>query len=259
MDIRNNFFVSDVLPYLGSFIIFLGMTRLMTYYSSFGVNIINYLEFSEIITSFFDIILIVVFVILYSTIQNFLLINKSAQNEKLLFQNKIEGIEKFTKRLLQYFLYYLEFICSAIFIFIGYYIYSLFNKNIDKNVLIGQGISSVLFFVFLIISFEINIKHKHIKSTINDKNIIDYFLFSLLFIAYTMFISYNQVHFVKDKKSTYGTIIKLNDNTVLQSDSNNYYIGKTQKFLFFYHEYTKTTDVIPVSNLKCLTTVKISD
>ena len=70
------------LPFLGSFIIFLGMTRLIFYYSDFGIKIVSFLEFSEIVTSFFDILIIVVIISLFSVVQDFLIKSKSEQDKK---------------------------------------------------------------------------------------------------------------------------------------------------------------------------------
>lgn len=66
---------NKLLPYLGSFMIFLGMVRLLLYYGSFGVRITNYLDLSEIITSFFGIlafasILMMILIIQYLKSQN---------------------------------------------------------------------------------------------------------------------------------------------------------------------------------------------
>lgn len=60
METKSDMPLSQILPYLGSYVVFLGVSRLLYYYESFGITITNYLEFSEILTSFLDIIVILI-------------------------------------------------------------------------------------------------------------------------------------------------------------------------------------------------------
>ena len=52
--------LASLIPYAGTYIVFLGVVRLITYYESFGIQILGFLEISEVITSFLDIILAVI-------------------------------------------------------------------------------------------------------------------------------------------------------------------------------------------------------
>lgn len=83
MDENKDISFGKLLPYLGSFIIFLGITRLIFYYECFGVHITSYLEFSEIITSFLDIIVIVVTLFIFHALKDFLIKSKTEHEKKI--------------------------------------------------------------------------------------------------------------------------------------------------------------------------------
>lgn len=54
-------------------------------------------------------------------------------------------------------------------------------------------------------------------------------------------------------KSTYGVSITFDDDKILVSDSSNYFIGKTQNYIFIYHEKENKTDIIPMTRVKQIT------
>ncbi len=146
-----------------------------------------------------------------------------------------------------------------IFNFIGFlfviFVWSFFNKDIDYKIYIYLTVFNLTLFIFFIMK-EVDVKLTYFNSSDTDKKFFRLLFYSLFSFGLTLIYTYSQVEAVKKKKSTYGTTIILKDNRVFFSDSSNYFIGKTQGYLFYYHEKTKTTDIIPVSELKQLTTSK---
>jgi hypothetical protein len=63
---------TDVMPYTGSFIVLLGVVRLVIFYERFGIQILDFLEFSEIVTSFLDFIIIILALVLVMSVHSFL-------------------------------------------------------------------------------------------------------------------------------------------------------------------------------------------
>lgn len=241
------------LPYFGPYIIFLGVTRLLFYYSSFGVTITNFLEFSEIITSFLDILAIIVIQFVFGIIQSFLMKSKKEIDEENSLREKLLDEANFFIRLKLYCAYYYRLIFNTLGMLLIVSILSFFSKNINYTTIIYLSLSSLSLFIYAIIVVEVDVKHKLVNSSDKDKQFSGLLLYSLLFIGLTLTYSYSQVENVKVKKTTFGTSIILEDNTILVSDSSNYFIGKTQGYIFFYHEATKSTDIIPVSKLKKMT------
>src|SRR5687767_506597 len=93
---------SIYLPYAGSFIIFLGIIRLMAYYSAFGVPIISYLEFSEILTSFLDILTEIGLLLLLGVMQGFTTANKKDAAQRTEHESQLMEEPNFFQRLRHY-------------------------------------------------------------------------------------------------------------------------------------------------------------
>jgi len=136
---------------------------------------------------------------------------------------------------------------------IVYFGWDFFSKTIDYESYLYSAIWFLIILFLILVSAEINVKHMKLNSSEMDKKITKAILYTMFFLGLTFMFAHKQVKSVKDKKSTFGTILQLENNVVLISDSTNYFIGKTQNYLFYYHESTKQTDVIPVSKLIQLT------
>src|SRR5688572_22936951 len=154
------------LPYVGSFIIFLGVTRLIFYYSSFGINIVSFLEFSEIITSFLDIIVIASIFIIFSFIQYFLMVSRKDEERKGKKRERILNETSFFKRL---WLYLSLYDWSVLWFPIGCIIASIVGKIFKIESLSWQSvldyvIVSYSIFVLAVIKDEINLQHKRLNT-----------------------------------------------------------------------------------------------
>ena len=110
----SQFSISQYLTYIGPFLIFLGMTRLITFYNSFGVSITSYLELSEVLTSFFDILVFVVIFFAYTSIQNFLMGKKEDADIASKKRQTIVEEKNFFKICLHYLKYFSSLIIFGI-------------------------------------------------------------------------------------------------------------------------------------------------
>lgn len=141
-----------------------------------------------------------------------------------------------------------------IFIFFGlclvFLVLGMIQKNLEFHTFLVLFLCFMGFFFLTIIFKEVEVKHEQLESDKNNKMFSSLILNALLFVIITIWVTYNEIRSVKDFKSTFGTTITLKDNTVLQSDSCSYFIGKTQNFVFFYDESIKTSEIIPVSEIK---------
>ncbi|MDD4227095.1 MAG: hypothetical protein PHU98_11970, partial [Mariniphaga sp.] len=241
---------SELISYMGAVIVFLGVTMLFFYYQSFGINIVSYLEFSEIITSFFHILVIAVIFFLYSTIQSILQTGKSEHERKKQLKQDILNEESFFKRLWLY----LKFHDYVLFSFFAYLLIHITVWIILKKIYFQDFILLIAIyiggFLLYVIASEVEVKHNQLKSSENTKRISELLLTATFFVILTIWVTYQEVHSVKKNKTTYGTTVILKDESMFKSDSCNYFIGKTQNYVFFYNEESKSTEVIPVSELK---------
>jgi len=241
------------LPYLGSFIVFLGVIRLMCFYSAFGIQIVSYLEFSEIITSFLDIIVIAAFVFMTSLLQNFLMMNKSEQDEQNSIRQKIFIEGDFFKRLLLYVKYSQKLLLAGLILSAGSFFWQYLVKKQSYWIILWVTIFFLAVFLFVILTTEIDIQHAKFNSSNKSKRFISIIINTLLFIGFVIAFTQTQIKAIKNDKSTYGVSIIFDNDKLLISDSVNYYIGNTKNYLFIYHERNNTTDVIPMTRIKQLT------
>ena len=241
---------SEIIPYMGAVIVFLGVTRLFFYYQSFGINIVSYLEFSEIITSFLHVMVIVVIFFMFSTIQSILQTGKSEHERKKQLKQDILNEERFFVRLWLYLKYH-DYI---LFSFFAYLLIHITVWIILKKIYFQDFILliAVYFggFLLYVIASEVEVKHNQLKSSETAKRFSELLLTATFFVVLTIWVTYQEVHSVKRDKITYGTSLILKDESIYKSDSCNYFIGKTQNYVFFYDEDSKSTEVIPVSELK---------
>lgn len=242
----------SLLPFFGSFIIFLGMIRLIFYYQSFGVNIVNYLDISEIITSFFDILIIVVLQISFSIVQQFLSNSKSENDIRKQKAKEIFEESKFFRRLLKYFSYFNLILINGAALLIVILIWSFFDDSITWSSYIILTVATVTIFLFAIVRFEIEVKHQQFNSNDKSRQFMAMLFNGLLFVLIVISISYSQVISVKNDKKYNGVQIHLDDDTILNSDGSHYFIGKTHNYLFFYHHDEQRTDIYPMNRVKMI-------
>lgn len=250
----NVFKVTEYLSYVGPIIIFLGMARLITFYKAFGVSIVSYLDFSEVITSFFDIIFIVFLFFAYTSIQNFVLGDKNQAEEADKQRQEIIKEESFKKLFWLYIKYFKRLLIFGFIAILVCVLSHYIFKSIDGFtvfLIIGLFIFLIIFFIVIV---EIERKHIHFQSSLNRRRFIYLTLYFLVFTMGVVYYSSYQAGLIKRDKSTYGVAITLDNDKILVSDSLNYFIGKTLNYVFIYHEKLKSTDIIPMTRVKQITT-----
>lgn len=250
--------LSQFVPYLGSIIIFLGILRLIVFYKAFGVSIIDYLDFTEIITSFLDIIVIAVLLIATSVFNAFI------QHD----DSKIERLDSIryqlihNERSLKHFILYFKFFKDAFIITLLWLLLNgiirFFNPDFSVEYSYGIVLGLLIAIILIIISIEIERKHRIINSSKERKKRIRIFVNSLLFIVIIQVLALYQVYEIKNNSKTLGTVIVLDNDKKLVSDKSNYFIGKTQNYVFIYHKKSKMTDVYPISRIKQITLINKS-
>lgn len=245
--------LSNYLPYVGSFIIFLGVARLIFFYSAFGISIVGFLDFSEIITSFLDIIVISVFLFATSILQGFILRDQETQDEKDELRKKILEEDNLLKRFWLHIKICKELLFGGFVLTLIYFIWHFFNKDVTLKSVAWTCCFFLIAFGLVIFMTEISRIHHKSNSTIHYRQFISFLFLTVLFIGIVIYYAHTQADNIKEKKSTFGVTIILDNNQTIISDSTNYYIGKTVNYVFIYHEKTSTTDVFPMNRVKQIT------
>lgn len=233
-------FHKGLLPYLGIVVLFLGVFRSMLFYYFFGINIVDYLELGEIISSFLDVIVISAILFFWSLFQRFLqqkserLIDWFWSRKKPNVEASVENSPVETKE---------SRIVGVVVSSLIFVVFCLINR-VSCSEFLSAVIS--LFGVLLIIHGI----YFGIAST--QKSSMRTAIFSYVYIIGGAMLllagnSIFQVYRIQDVKKYVGTTITFNDKSVFVSDSQHYYIGKTENYLFIHNQSSHTTDAYPMS------------
>jgi len=221
------------LPLFSAALIFLGFFKTNVYYGHFGIEIQNYIEFSEILTLFFDKLII------YSV----LVLSVVAWITQAEEDNKKTQISTFPKRKnkINQIILVLTLVAACLLLML------LFSFSTSLQ-MARDGF--LTFIMVLIFGISYGYIWKSFEQSFATKPVV--FKYSFLFFftlgIIWMTASVDATSVLKNDKFQ-GTKIYLESYTLV-SDKNNYYIGNTKNYLFFFHEREKKTDIIPMSLIK---------
>lgn len=136
---------------------------------------------------------------------------------------------------------------------IVYLIVWFFVKEVPLQGLVTVIMAVVILAFFIIIDVEIERKHLQFNSSLARRRWIKLNLYSLVIIFAIVFYSSYQAGNIRKDKTTFGVSILLDNDQLIVSDSLNYYVGKTQNYVFIHHQKLNTTDVIPMERIKQIT------
>jgi hypothetical protein len=243
-------YILDYLKLVIPAIIVFGMIKLSVFYSAFNINIFVFLDFDEILTSSLNDVIFVSLFLILGAFQGIALLEENDQNKKNKFDEKYME-NKSPKRFVNYILHAWEtppiiFLIVVILIshFIKKYSYLLSSFKLVVYIMVA-------FFLldFFILEFE-----RHFRNKIS-KEAPRYIFGFLYLIGFMLILSGSlaslEVHYVKHFKYYKNVKFKINSE-MIKSDENQYYIGKTRNYIFYYLEKTSETIVYPMKNVEAL-------
>lgn len=237
--------LTQYLPYAGTGLVVLGWVRLYTYYQFFAVNIGNYLEFSEIISSFADKLVMLTFAILICLAFIRMVDRPPTKKSKsdIAFQRSNEVYEtkdspppKLKASMTEILTLCFLFLCITGIIYVLW-----IAIGSVWPVILGALFWFLIMFVFGSFLFQ-NIKKHGILSPITL--LIVYGNVIVLLIG----LSIADACLVKYGKMNRNVVVHL-DHETIKSHQNFYYVGKTNNFIFFYNDSTETADVYPMERV----------
>ena len=239
-------------PILGVALIFFGAEYIVFFYSEFNIDILQFIEWNEIIQSFLSIIVILVFVGLLGTIQIFIAQRNEDRERENEAYIKSTNEKRFLLRLKLYFIGYSVFF----WLLIGNYILRLlgliFSFFKDKSSWLDPLITYGITMLVLIAFNEISLKIRNLNSSPFYKKYITYtFILAAAFIAIAYLASF-QAKTVIEKKPYYAIIQTKNDGNIVSNDST-IYVGKVKNFIFIYTSTSKSTTILPIDEVKRIT------
>lgn len=232
------------LPLATGLLIFFGVSRLIFYYLLFDFDIIPYLEFGEILTSFLGVFTIIMLVMI-PTLMVFLFFPNIFRNSEFEIE-KLEDLKvsgEITKKKVNSYL-----ILAAIFacLFIIYYILWRFPLSVLWPV-------GIILIPILIPSLTKKRFRKHpIRFVSHIVSFVSYFLSAELFVLCSTWTEYKNVV----NYQTLGTTINFDKDVLLKdgshvfvSDSSHFFIGKTNNYVFTYDAKEHLVTAFPVSTV----------
>lgn len=218
----------------GAVLVFCGVLKLIVYYSAFDIKIVEFLSFSEIITSFLDDINLLMIYFLAMTIQSLPLLNYLHRKSKL-------NIEEFYNAILL-FVYGRKYRFILFFIAIVIIIVTL----------ILTSIISLNYFVIYVLIFCLiqSLTYLVMAPTEEGKiEISDSSTFIIFSIVIGSAISLLAQHDIIETKS--GKVIASirTSNELINCGDENLYLGKTDNFIFI-RKSNESTICIPVAEVK---------
>lgn len=223
----------------GAFLIFCGVLKMIIYYSAFKVNIVEFLSFSEIITSFLDDINIL---LIYGVIM--LIISVSGMN--FLHRQTEVPIDDLA-----------DGIMNAIFphkykFALGFLIVIILLATLLFFNICGFN----YFIIYLLVFCSIQMLTFVIMTRTNNE--IDIPIFSVtisigLVVTLSIFLlARHDIDMVKRHEHP-ATIVTQENTYICDRNSANLYLGKTESYLFIKLDSDKSTLSIPVSTIKSIT------
>lgn len=218
--------LTKLLPFGSIFILFCSSIKLVIYYKTFNVPIVDYIGIQEFITSFIDDLL---FYLCIFGIGVFLTLFNITQNANQNFSLKNDTPEEYKNE------HKISLILSIFILFLtlGFANYTDSKSKSIEIICVGSFIFLSLFRVFL-------------SST---KLTIPYTLLIIIgVLLYTIMYGYTDAYKIIENKDKLNYTIVFKDKTYV-TDNNLKYIGKTENFMFLYNLKSKRTTILKKDDL----------
>jgi len=221
----------------GALLIFCGILKLIFFYSAFSIDIVDYLSFSEIITSFLDDINILLILFIVMIIQSLPVLNFMHKKSKM-------SVEDFYNELLKIiYPYRYRYVMGFTIAFVAIITLMIFNV-FHVNYLL---IYCLIFCLIQIMTFVSMYKEDSGNIEISNSSIGISVLISII-IAIFLLAKHDiqSVYAQRDsiEIKTKDTIIDCNIKT------NIIYLGKTDSYVFLRDLKKQTSLIIPVNEIK---------
>jgi len=240
------FFEKDKLIIIGKyfpmFLVFLGTLKLIVFYNSFNITIVEYLDFSEVLISFVDSIIFYIAIFLLPLLILLSFWGKSMgkinsetfqENIQMSFTERI--IKDLKKRKIIYTLFLIEII---IIVFWGKW-----DEAKVALIIMFPG----MYIVDFVIS-ELRIAYKKQYNYYIPPTYLNTYTILSLFTIFIIRDTLNEVIEIKYNHKYYGTEVQF-ENEKIKSDSVNNYIGQTRNYIFFYNLNNRESNIYPKSRM----------
>jgi len=243
-----DFKLSTIFPYFLPFIISLGVFRLMIFYNEFGIRITSFLDFSEVIISFMDILIILLLVAALNVINSKLHYSKQDYEKYKKLYDDIHAEKSEWRKFKMVFKIYFPLLIFYAVAAIVLFIYSLFI-HVPIYVFIYFGIVAGAALILSLVRIEVDIWHKEFNSSQGHKEFTSVLLNALMYVVIVFATARIEANMLKESSHRRRFEITLEGNKELSSTNDFYLVGKTANYIFLYSATEQRTEVIPAARV----------
>lgn len=249
--------IKNNLAIISIYLVTLGIVYLTTYYAYFGVNILSYLDLTEIIQLQFKYYAAAFCIIVLSNLQIMLKNNYNTNDNDDIYNELIKPNKYKQHKILKQFkdnsnrnvFYSVIVICLA---FLGAFIY----KAITAHYLAFTAIELIFETIILYLFFKILPRYEKLLKSFGvggmNNEIIPFFGFVIIATIVTSFeLARNDAFDLIIKRSENEVTINIDSKSITTNDSL-VFAGKTKNYIFFYNRFTEQYDVYAFSSIKSI-------
>lgn len=235
--------LKELTKYFTPFLIFVGSLKLILFYSFFGVKIISYLTFTEVLVSFLDTAIYYLFILF---IPIFIILsfwgNSIGEGNNLEFQKKSEMTfwQRIKTDIRENWFIIILYVVFLIFSFIR----GTWNLRGFLQIILNPGIFIILFLIR-----ELKISYQRLFNYSIPVTYINLFLLSYLFVVMVVQDVLSEFNNITKKYKYIGTTAFIGEEKII-SDSTISYIGQTQDYIIFNNLKTKENIIYPRRDVK---------
>ncbi len=226
----------NYLPLLSAMLIMAGFIKMFLYFKFFKINIIDFIEFSEVVTWFMDNLVAFLILLIYS-LTNLYFITSFNLDFSL---ESVKTLPKVFPPLPSDYNYYLFLISISIVLFVFYrtakhiYFYEFLLLIISIWLIVP-------FFILKIVNYRLIYPNANISAIILIS-------VSILLMIYVILSCYSELYKVI-KKNFYSNYNFKFSNTISFKSDDCIYVGKTKNYYFFLNSDTDDTHIISSSEI----------
>lgn len=243
--------LKTLFPFAGPILVFLGVVRLHLYYRAFNVHIVNFLDFSEIVTAFLEDLIFLVGGALIVFLLDFLATTEREIESKGKFSKAFLEESSAPKRAMMSIKRMIPFMGPVDLGLLVLLIVALVKRQ-DLTHLLWSVFWFHLSFVLVHTLFEVRRKYVQFYGKQLDSTYSNLLLFSLLSVSILIQQVQSDIMSVREGKRYAGVSFSI-DGAKIASDSLHYYIGNTRNYLFFYDQSSHKSTVYPMSRVADIT------
>lgn len=222
-------------PYFGTLLVFLGAVRLFLFYQYYDISIMSYLEFSEVLISFMDNIIIFSALGSISGVFFSWMISLDIAEQKRIEASGEANASADLKSGKRQLILYLTLLAILLAF--------LFWKNVNM---------AITMVIWLCIGWLFIVIRRSAKESPLLMTVISCMLGLLFLVTLVGVLSINEARIVRKFAKSIRTTILFKDGNKFESTSQDFVIGNTRNYLFIQHDSDTSFSVYRMDDIKSL-------